>query len=328
MPLRFLPKQKLAIATAIYWFLLLYIIAALFFWFAKLQQQNQQMAQQKLMELVANDPDYIRKVEMINEETRRKTMQFNGEGITFLLIILVGAVFVFRAVRRQFKTAQQQQNFMMAITHELKTPIAVAKLNLETLQKHRLDEEKQMKLIQMTLQETNRLNTLTNNILLSSQLEAGGYKMVLEDIAISNLAEKLMTDLQHRFPDRLMEWEIQPGQFIKGDPVLIEIMMNNLLDNALKYSPKDSPIIVSLYDGGTGVILQVKDQGIGIPNEEKQKIFERFYRIGNEAVRKTKGTGLGLFLCKKIAIDHHALINVSDNHPRGSIFTIQFRIKR
>ncbi len=328
MPLRFLPKQKLAIATAIYWFLLLYIIAALFFWFAKLQQQNQQMAQQKLMELVANDPDYIRKVEMINEETRRKTMQFNGEGITFLLIILVGAVFVFRAVRRQFKTAQQQQNFMMAITHELKTPIAVAKLNLETLQKHRLDEEKQMKLIQMTLQETNRLNTLTNNILLSSQLEAGGYKMVMEDIAISNLAEKLMTDLQHRFPDRLMEWEIQPGQFIKGDPVLIEIMMNNLLDNALKYSPKDSPIIVSVYDGGTGVILQVKDQGIGIPNEEKQKIFERFYRIGNEAVRKTKGTGLGLFLCKKIAIDHHALINVSDNHPRGSIFTIQFRIKR
>lgn len=328
MPLRFLPKQKLAIATAIYWFLLLYIIAALFFWFAKLQQQNQQMAQQKLMELVANDPDYIRKVEMINEETRRKTMQFNGEGITFLLIILVGAVFVFRAVRRQFKTAQQQQNFMMAITHELKTPIAVAKLNLETLQKHRLDEEKQMKLIQMTLQETNRLNTLTNNILLSSQLEAGGYKMVMEDIAISKLAEKLMTDLQHRFPDRLMEWEIQPGQFIKGDPVLIEIMMNNLLDNALKYSPKDSPIIVSLYDGGTGVILQVKDQGIGIPNEEKQKIFERFYRIGNEAVRKTKGTGLGLFLCKKIAIDHHALINVSDNHPRGSIFTIQFRIKR
>ncbi len=328
MPLRFLPKQKLAIATAIYWFLLLYIIAALFFWFAKLQQQNQQMAQQKLMELVANDPDYIRKVEMINEETRRKTMQFNGEGITFLLIILVGAVFVFRAVRRQFKTAQQQQNFMMAITHELKTPIAVAKLNLETLQKHRLDEEKQMKLIQMTLQETNRLNTLTNNILLSSQLEAGGYKMVMEDIAISKLAEKLMTELQHRFPDRLMEWEIQPGQFIKGDPVLIEIMMNNLLDNALKYSPKDSPIIVSLYDGGTGVILQVKDQGIGIPNEEKQKIFERFYRIGNEAVRKTKGTGLGLFLCKKIAIDHHALINVSDNHPRGSIFTIQFRIKR
>lgn len=328
MPLRFLPKQKLAIATAIYWFLLLYIIAALFFWFAKLQQQNQQMAQQKLMELVANDPDYIRKVEMINEEARRKTMQFNGEGITFLLIILVGAVFVFRAVRRQFKTAQQQQNFMMAITHELKTPIAVAKLNLETLQKHRLDEEKQMKLIQMTLQETNRLNTLTNNILLSSQLEAGGYKMVLEDIAISNLAEKLMTDLQHRYPDRLMEWNIQPGQFIKGDPVLIEIMMNNLLDNALKYSPKDSPIILSLYDGGTGVILQVKDQGIGIPNEEKQKIFERFYRIGNEAVRKTKGTGLGLFLCKKIATDHHALINVSDNDPRGSIFTIQFRIKR
>ncbi|MCU0384984.1 MAG: two-component sensor histidine kinase, partial [Flavihumibacter sp.] len=106
MPLRFLPKQKLALATILYWFLLLYIIAALLFWYIRLQEQSNQMANYRLMELVADDPQYLKKVEQINEESIRKTHQYRGEGATFLFIILVGAVFVFRAVRRQFKVAQ------------------------------------------------------------------------------------------------------------------------------------------------------------------------------------------------------------------------------
>lgn len=324
MPLRFLPKQKLALATAIYWFMLLYIIAALFFWYIKLQQQNEQMADYKLLELVADDPSYLQKVEQINLEYNRKTMQFRGEGIAFLMIILVGAVFIFRAVRRQFRVAQQQQNFMMAITHELKTPIAVAKLNLETLQKHRLDEQKQTKLLQMTLEETNRLNTLTNNILISSQLEGGGYKLVREELDLSLVADKLMLEFRQRFPDRHFVWDIEPGITMSGDPLLLQIMVNNLIDNAIKYSPKDGLIGFRLLRIPTGISIEVKDGGPGIPDQEKQKVFQRFYRIGNESVRKTKGTGLGLYLCKKIATDHRGTIQVTDNKPAGSIFTIQF----
>ncbi|MBC6491135.1 sensor histidine kinase [Flavihumibacter stibioxidans] len=328
MPLRFLPKQKLALATAIYWFLLLYIIAALFFWYIKLQQQNQQMANYKLMELVADDPSYLRKVDQINLEAGRKTMQFRGEGLTFLVFILIGAVFVFRAVRRQFRVAQQQQNFMMAITHELKTPIAVAKLNLETLKKHRLDEQKQQKLIQMTLEETNRLNTLTNNILISSQLEGGGYKLVREEIDLSLTGEKLMEEYRQRFPGRHFEWQIEPDIDISGDPLLLQIMISNLVDNALKYSPKESPVRFRLYRSQGAIIIEVKDNGAGIPDDEKQKVFQRFYRIGNELVRKTKGTGLGLYLCKKIVTDHRGTIRVTDNQPAGSIFTIQFPLQK
>lgn len=324
MPLRFLPKQKLALATAIYWFMLLYIIAALFFWYIKLQQQNEQMADYKLLELVADDPSYLQKVEQINLEYNRKTMQFRGEGVAFLLIILVGAVFIFRAVRRQFRVAQQQQNFMMAITHELKTPIAVAKLNLETLQKHRLDEQKQNKLLQMTLEETNRLNTLTNNILISSQLEGGGYKLVREDLDLSLMTDKLMLEFRQRFPDRHFEWDIEPGIAMAGDPLLFQIMVNNLIENAIKYSPKEALIGFKLLKTPTAISMEVKDAGPGIPDEEKQKVFERFYRIGNESVRKTKGTGLGLYLCKKIATDHRGTIQITDNRPSGSIFTIQF----
>jgi two-component system, OmpR family, sensor histidine kinase CiaH len=322
---RFLPKQKLTLLTTLYWFMLAYIIAALLFWFIRLQQQNEQMANYKLLELVADDPAYLQKVDEINLELQRKNIQYRGEGGTFLAIIIVGAIFVFRAVRRQFRVNQQQQNFMMAITHELKTPIAVAKLNLETLQKHRLDEQKQNRLIDMTLQETNRLNTLTNNILISSQLEGGGYTVVKEEFDLSMILEKLVLDVQQRFPDRKFYRQIPALQHFFGDPLLVQIMISNILDNAIKYSPRASQIDLVLSKNKSLITIEVKDQGPGIPDNEKTKVFQRFYRIGEEAVRRTKGTGLGLYLCKKIAEDQQGTIRITDNFPSGSIFTIQFR---
>ncbi len=324
---RFLPRQQLALATAIYWFLLLYIVAALAFWYLRLQQQNEQMASYKLLELVADDPAYLQKVEDITTAADRKAYQYRGEGITFLLIIIIGAVFVFRAVRQQFRTALQQQNFMMAITHELKTPIAVAKLNLETLQKHKLEESRQQKLIRMTLQETNRLNDLTNNILISSQLEGGGYKKVFEETNLSQLCQAQLQIMQARYPDNLFVPAIQPDINAKLDALLIQILISNLLDNAVKYAPKDQPIVLALEQQQGHAVIKVSDQGPGIPKEEKTRIFQRFYRIGNEAVRKTKGTGLGLYLCKKIAADHNGSVTVADNHPHGTIFTINLPVQ-
>ncbi|MEO5683384.1 MAG: ATP-binding protein [Chitinophagaceae bacterium] len=321
-----LKKKRLAVATIAYWFLLFYIIAALVWWFIALQQQSHQMALYKLMELKADDPAYLQKIDLVTAEEKRKNAQYIGEGSIFLLVILIGALFVYRAVRRQLKMTQQQQNFMMAITHELKTPIAIAKLNLETLQKHKLEEGKQQKLIQSTLQEANRLNTLTNNILISSQLEDGGYKLIKEELDFSLLTGNCVQDFHRRFPDRKMNSVIDEDIDVSGDPLLLQIMVNNLLENAAKYAPKESPIQLSLQKNAQGVFFKLADEGPGIADEEKKKVFERFYRIGNEQVRKTKGTGLGLYLCKKIALDHSADISVTNNHPAGSIFTVHFYI--
>ncbi|HTL08679.1 MAG TPA: ATP-binding protein [Chitinophagaceae bacterium] len=317
-------KKRLAVATIAYWFLLIYIIAALVWWFIALQRQSHQMAVYKIMELKADDPFYLQKMDAVTAEEKTKNVQFIGEGSIFLLVILIGAVFVYRAVRRQLKLTQQQQNFMMAITHELKTPIAVAKLNLETLQKHKLDENKQQKLVLATLQEANRLNNLTNNILVSSQLEGGGYTLVKDELDLSTLTLTCAQDFQHRFPDRKIITAIAPDIDISGDALLLQILVNNLLDNAIKYAPKETAIKVSLSNSSNAAVLQVADEGPGIPATEKKKIFERFYRIGSEQVRTTKGTGLGLYLCKKIAADHNADISVTNNQPAGSIFTVHF----
>jgi two-component system, OmpR family, sensor histidine kinase CiaH len=321
---KFFKKKGLAIATWVYWFLLLYIIAALIWWFIALQQQNKQMTNYKMQELKLNDPEYFFKTVKITSEAHKKTAQYIGEGSTFLVLILIGAIFVYRAVRRQLKLQQQQQNFMMAVTHELKTPIAITKLNLETLQRYKLDEQKQKKIIQSALQETDRLNTLANNILISSQLEGGGYSLSKEDIDFSELILQRAKDYQTRFAERKWEINIEPELSVNGDTLLLQMLVNNLIENAMKYSPKESLITIRLKKENKSIVLSVKDFGGGIPDNEKKKIFEKFYRLGSEVTRTTQGTGLGLYLCRKIAEDHNAQITVSDNSPTGSIFTVKF----
>ena len=267
---------------------------------------------------------YQTELNRIIRERRRNNTKYVSEGITFFILILVGAGFVFRSVRKQFKVQLQQENFMMAVTHELKTPISVARLNLETLQKYTLDAEKQKKLIKMTLQETNRLNTLTNNILVSSQLDGGGFKFTKEELDLSDLLKDCVHDYKNRCPERTFYEHIQPDMDVKGDPLLLQMMINNLLENAIKYSGRETPVSCILKNENGSIQLSVIDEGIGIPENERKNIFNKFYRIGNEATRKTQGTGLGLYLCRKIAKDHNADISVTNHKGGGSIFTITF----
>ena len=317
-------RKKLAIATVVYWILLLYIIAALVFWFIELQLQNLQMSSFKLQQLMPGDPELLNKSARISLEEHRKTIQYLSEGSTFMVLILIGAIFVYRAVRRQIRLQLQQQNFMMAVTHELKTPIAVTKLNLETLQRYRLDEARQQKILQSAIQETNRLDTLANNILVSAQLEGGARAFVKNEVDLSALAKETAGEFRNRFADRNWEIIIQPGLMVFGDTLLLQIVVNNLIENAIKYSPKEGLISVLLQAEQGHIILRVKDQGPGVPAAEKKKIFEKFYRVGNEQTRTAQGTGLGLYLCKKIALDHQADIAISDNSPTGTVFRVSF----
>lgn len=315
-------SKRLTVVTVVYWVLLSYIVAALIWWFIALERQNKDITSIRLLELLKDDPKYLEKVEQIEAARKRKTAQYIGEGSTFLALILVGAVFVFRATRRQLRLSQQQQNFMMAVTHELKTPIAVTRLNLETLQKRKLEEDKQQKLITNTIQEANRLNILCNNILLAAQLDAGAYTTNKEEINFSDLVEGCIDDFKNRFPQRNVTESIAEGLYLNGEQLLLQMLVNNLLENAMKYSPKETVIHIGLQVDGKYLRLNVLDEGIGIADEEKKKIFDKFYRIGNENTRSAKGTGLGLYLCNRIAKSHNGYISVTDNQPQGSNFVV------
>lgn len=318
-------KKRFTIVTIVYWFLLIYIVAALVLWFVELNGQNEDMANMRLVEINKDDPQYVSKIDKITELQKRKTAQYIGEGATFLLLILICAAFVYRSVRRQIKLGSQQQNFMMAITHELKTPIAITRLNLETLQKRKLDDNQQQRLIGNTIQEAERLNDLCNNILLTSQLEGGAASFSKEELELGALAENCVQHFRVRFPARQILFSSAHETGIFGEPLQLELLVNNLLENALKYSPKEKPVTVLVKAEIGKVVLQVKDEGNGIHVEEKKKIFKKFYRIGDERTRTSKGTGLGLYLCKKIMADHKGDITVTDNQPAGSIFTAVFK---
>ncbi len=322
-----IPKNKykirpLRIIFIFYWFLLAYILAALIFWFMDLNDQNQELAQLRLHAVSVHDTFFIQKVNRIESAEKRKTAQYMGEGITFLLMILAGAVYVFRIIKRQLVQSEQQRNFMMAISHELKTPIAVTKLNLETMQLRKLEPGQQQKLIRSTIQEANRLNTLCNNMLFMSQLDSGGSPLTDEKIDFSALASDCAEDFILRFPERKIEIDVENDIFITGDKLLLQLAINNLLDNAIKYSGKDDVVLVKVIKDNKKIKLRVIDQGIGVAAGEKEKIFEKYFR---GAGKNTKGTGLGLYLTREIAKKHYGSISMKSNKPRGSIFEIQIR---
>lgn len=317
-------KRKLIFITVIYWILLLYMIAALLWWFIALNNQNKILTATNLSKLKQDDILYSQKADKILELKQRKTAQYIGEGVTFLVLILIGAVYVYRATRKQILFSAQQNNFMMAVTHELKTPIAITVLNLETLQKRKLEEEKQQKIITSTLQETHRLNTLCNNILLSAQLDGGAYFSNKQEINLSEIVETTAKEFSLRFQHYTVETKVQPDVFIEGEQMLLQMLINNLIENAIKYSPKNTTIALALEQVQQKILLSVADEGFGIADDEKKKVFNKFYRTGNENTRTTKGTGLGLYLCSQICKSHNGKISIIDNKPQGSIFKVEF----
>jgi two-component system, OmpR family, sensor histidine kinase CiaH len=314
-------KNKNTLLYTIYWFLLFYTIAALCWWFFELYHHNISMAGFRLKELNIKSETYNQDYNQIIKNRNSNTFQFIGEGLAFLIVIITGALFLFKILVKELKRNAEQRNFVMAITHELKTPIAVSKLNLETIQKHNLSKEQQNKLIINTLSETIRLDALCNNLLVSYQLDENAFKVTNTEINLSEHLGNIIKSFQTHFPKREIITNLQEQVFIKGDFFLLEIAINNLLENAAKYSPKEKPITIILTSENNLALLFIEDQGEGISDDDKKLVFKKFYRIGNEATRNAKGTGLGLYLVFKICILHDGKITIQNNPKGGSVFT-------
>ena len=311
--------------TTVHILLLAYIIAALLFWGISLQKQNRKTYEMERM-ILAADVDsnahparYRQRLAEITSHRDAKRKQYIGEGVTFFVVILVGAFVVYSSFKRSLRLSRQQNNFMLSVTHELKSPLAGIKLNLQTLERHQLDEAQRKQLVERSIKEANRLNDLCTNILLTSQMEGKQYKPQKEKINFSDLVEDSVESYATRYPQRFEE-DIDSDCILEGDRLMLQMAINNLLENAVKYTPSNKPIKISLDKKNGTAVMSVADEGMGIPDDEKKKIFSKFYRIGNENSRTSKGTGLGLYLTCKILKQHKGKIVVKDNKPNGSIF--------
>lgn len=313
-------KKRTSYIYVFYWLMLAYMMAALVFWFISLTNQNYEITRLRTLQLQETHPAYQQDLQKILSDEKTKTFQYVGEGSTFLILIIASAIFVFRMLRAQLKLARQQKDFMMAVTHELKTPIAVTKLNLETMLKRQLDPAQQQRLINSTLSETDRLNALSNNMLLLNEMGTA-YTIANEDVDLNELIAECVGEHQNRFPMRKFAVNSEPDIHIYGDRMLLKLAINNLLDNAVKYSPKETEILIRSYIQDSTTHVEIIDQGSGVPEPEVKKIFQKYYRgIGRQA----KGTGLGLYVTKQIIRQSRGKLDYRPNQPKGSIFTISF----
>jgi signal transduction histidine kinase len=259
----------------------------------------------------------------IDLKERNRNMMFLGEGIVFVALLFWGFLTIFKGYREKDELNAMQSNFLMSVTHELKTPLASTKLMLQTMRRRKLDEQQTEKLVDNSLEEINRLDSLIEKILLASRFENPHKHAQKRSINLSELCKDTVERLSHsaRLEGRLFG-SIEENISIQGDVALLISVLINLIENAGKYAPGSEAVRVILRQQHKMAILQVVDEGPGISDADKKNIFKKFYRIGSEETRTAKGTGLGLFIVKNIIEDMGGSIQVRDNQPKGAIFEI------
>ena len=303
-----------------------YILLQFLWWEILLVKQTSEIIdlKQKIAALsTTNENKIISEILFLQQKKNMQVVMIVGEGTVFLLLLLFGVYKIKQAQDKENALNNQQKNFLLSITHELKTPIASTKLQLQTLQKQKLDESTQQNLINDALTETERLNSLIDNVLLASRLDSGEFKFNLES---HNLSELILTTLNRYYKNELsskiINHKISNNIICNIDLSAFPSIITNLIDNAIKYSPNQKHVWIELENQKNTIVLRVKDCGVGISNNDKEKIFTKFFRAGNEDTRNTKGTGLGLFIVNYIVKKHNGLVKVKDNLPTGSIFEI------
>jgi len=253
-----------------------------------------------------------------------------GEGSVFLIFLLTGVYIMQRTIKKEIHLVRQQRNFLLSITHELKTPIAAIKLGIQTLQKRKeLRPEQRQLMEQSALNNTERLHTLIDNVLLATRIESGQHPLSFVPTNVSELTTRICDETATSLgaKERL---SLNIADQIRAplDAGAYESILVNLIENALKYSD-EGKIEVSLNTEINTILLHVEDSGAGIPKKERKKVFGKFYRMGNEETRTKKGTGLGLFIVKELVELHQGNIAVSDSAKLGGAhFSISLSMKR
>jgi signal transduction histidine kinase len=257
----------------------------------------------------------------------RQKLMIMGEGSVFFVVLLIGIGFMNRSFRKEVALARQQRNFLLSITHELKSPIASIKLALDTFMKRPSLKPEQIKLLTKgALTETERLHNLVNNILLAARIETS-FEISPEPLNFSDLILQNLKQVRTKFPNVRFNFQSNGDlSMIHGDRFALNSIIVNLLENAVKYSPKGDEVFIQLNENGKFLNFDVADKGVGVADEDKERIFEKFYRVGNEDTRKTKGTGLGLFIVKNMVTAHKGSIEIIDNQPIGTIFKVNLPI--
>jgi signal transduction histidine kinase len=242
-------------------------------------------------------------------------------------IMALGVFFVARAAAREVRVAEMKSTFVSSVSHDLKTPLALIQLFAETLELGRLkNTERAQEYYRIINSEARKLTRLINNLLDFSKIEAGLRRYKREPVNLTDLTRHVLESLESQF--RHNQYTVS-SRLARDVPVLIdaeaaEQALENLLSNAMKYSPEHREIVVEVDRADGYGVVRVRDRGVGIPARLQRKIFRKFYRIQTDAGSGPQGTGLGLAIVDHVMRGHGGFVRVESEAGRGSTFTLHF----
>ena len=236
-----------------------------------------------------------------------------------------GTVIVHRDMTKEYEVDVMKSEFVSTVSHELRTPLASVLGFTELLLNKELKPERQKKYLSTIYQEANRLTLLINDFLDVQRMESGKqtYDKKYDDII--PLLRNIIETYEVNHPNHVIHFEVRTNHtLILGDKGKISQVFNNLISNAIKYSPDGGNIYVTVYEEGANLKISIKDEGLGIPADALDKLFTKFFRVDNSDRRKIGGTGLGLAIVKEIMKAHHGEISIQSMLKEGSTFTVSF----
>ncbi len=293
-----------------------YVFIQFFWWFFLMNQLNNEVYSLS-----------IRKTEHIGIKRKldKRKRMFVAEGIVFLSVLGAGVILLQKNIRKETLVIRQQKNFLLSVTHEFKSPLASLRLQTETLMKRELDKDKMKQILHHSVSEIDRLTRLTDQILLATRLESSRFELHPEKLFFSAESSRL---LHARFSANTKEYQrilfqfSEPDMAFFADPVCFSSILINLVENALKYSPSGSQVVVSANKQSNKLLISVSDRGQGVSPANRKIIFEKFFRLGNEETRSSKGTGLGLYIVKNLVEMNKGSVWVENNPEGGSVFHV------
>lgn len=255
---------------------------------------------------------------------RGRILMMVSEGTFFALMLFVLVALLWRTLRREVALEHQHRNFLSAVTHELKSPLASMRLSLETVLRGRSDPGASVRFLENALQDTERLQSLVEKVLEVTRFAREGSTLNLGESCLSEVVEGTVERFSRRttVAGANLLSEIQGGLWSEVDEEAIAIVISNLLENALKYGGTIPRIDVDFRKTGDNATLDVTDNGKGIAPEDVPRVFERFWRAGDEMTRTTQGTGLGLFLVQQIVKSHGGEVLVAQTGTKGTTFRV------
>ena len=307
----FIALVVIALVQAVWWIVFM----------ARLTDEKVELARQ-----LGGSEDFV---EMVHQEEITRQIMVGSEGVFFLLLILFGAWLIYRALVKTQELKFHHDNFMMSVTHELKTPLASLKVYLDTLQSSKIPPEKKERILPRMRQDVDRLERMVDNILQAGRFERRQVSFSMNRLDLTELVQDRIDRLQRLPSDipRQIESDLQPDVIVEGDIAELRRAVDIVLENGLKYhTGKNIKLDIELAADEKAATLKVRDGGVGLSRSDLAAVFDRFYRVDNKAARSVPGSGLGLYLCREIVKRHGGKVSAESEGPgRGSTFTIELK---